>query len=462
MIQKLCLPLQQFMEQIQKEAPRELETEKVSTLLWRYAIPAIISSSVVALYNVVDRIYLGQGVGAMAISGLAITFPLLVFLQAFGTLVGVGASTRVSIVLGMKDLRWAEKILAHSLMMLFCISGSMIILSLCFLDPLLELFGGSEQTIPYAKEYLTYLLPGSILTSLSFGSAGMLRSCGYPGKSMRVILLGAILNVVLDPVFIFWLDMGIRGAAIATVISMTVSATYGQWHFCQSTSYLRYRRHAFRPKKRIIRNILAIGMAPFLMNAASSGINIEINQLLVKHGGDLAVGVYGIIGAYGMMVIMIVFGLCQGMQPIVGYNYGAGRKKRMKDAYLLTAKIASIVTGIGFIMAMFTPRLMARVFTNDAAMLDMTVHAIRVTFAAFAIIGFQVVTGQFFQSIGKVKNAIILSLARQVIFLCPALYLCSIAWGLTGVWIALPLSDVLAAILAVVMLWQGKKILYSD
>ena len=462
MIQKLYLPLQDIMEQIQKDAPRELETEKVSTLLWRYAIPAIISSSVVALYNVVDRMYLGQGVGAMAISGLSITFPLLVLLQAFGTLVGVGASTRVSIVLGMKDLRWAEKILAHSLMMLLCISGSMIILSLCFLDPLLEIFGGSEQTIPYAKEYLIYLLPGSIFTSLSFGSAGMLRSCGYPGKSMRVILLGAILNVVLDPIFIFWFDMGIRGAAIATVISMAISAVYAQWHFFRPSSYLRYRRHAFRPKKRIIRNILAIGLSPFLMNAVSSGINIEINKLLVKHGGDLAVGVNGILAAYGMIVVMVVFGLCQGMQPIVGYNYGAGRKTRMKEAYLLTAKIATIVTGIGFIMAMCMPRLMARVFTNDAEMLDMTAHAIRITFVAFAVIGFQIVTGQFFQSIGKVKNAIILSLARQIIFLCPALYLCSIPWGLTGVWIAYPISDVLAAALAVIMLWREKKILYSD
>ncbi|MCL2133427.1 MAG: MATE family efflux transporter [Bacteroidales bacterium] len=449
------------MKQVEKDTTRELETEKVSVLLWRYAIPAIVSSMVVALYNIVDRIYIGQGVGAMAISGLSITFPLLVLLQAFGTLVGVGAATRVSIVLGMKDKHWAENILAHSLMMMFCISGSLIILSMIFLNPLLELFGGSEHTIPYAKEYLSYVLPGSIFSSLSFGAAGMMRSTGYPGKSMRVILMGAILNVILDPVFIFWFDMGIRGAAIATVISMGISATYGQWHFSKPSSYLRYRRHGFRPKKQIIGSILAIGMSPFLINAASSVIVIQVNQLLVRHGGDLAVGVHGIIGAYGMFVVMIVFGLCHGMQPIVGYNYGAGRKKRVKDAFFLTLKYASLVTGFGFIMAMLFPRLMARAFNSDPLLLDMTEHAIRISFMAFAMVGFQVVIGQFFQSIGKVKNAIILSLSRQVLFLCPALYLCSFSWGLTGVWAAMPLSDFLAAVLALILLLREKKKIYE-
>ncbi|MDR0295288.1 MAG: MATE family efflux transporter [Prevotellaceae bacterium] len=457
------------MERVEKGTPRELETEKVSVLLWRYAIPAIISSSVVALYNIVDRMYLGHmggGVGAMAISGLAITFPLLVLLQAFGTLVGVGAATRVSIVLGMKDLRWAENILAHSLIMLLCISGSIIVLSMIFLTPLLELFGGTEQTIPYAKDYLIYVVPGSIFTSLSFGAAGMMRSTGYPAKSMQVILLGAILNTLIDPIFIFWLDMGIRGAGIATVIAMGTSAIYGQWHFFRPDSYLRYRRYAFRLKKEIIWSILAIGMSPFLINAVGAGINIEINQLLVKHGGDLAVehggdlavGVYGIICAYGMMVVMIVFGFCQGMQPIVGYNYGAGRKKRVKDTYLLTVKYASIVTGIGFAMAMLIPWLMARAFTSDPTMLGIAIPAIRISFVAFAIIGFQIVTGQFFQAIGKVKNAIILSLSRQLIFLAPALYLSSIPWGVTGVWAAMSISDVLAAGLALLMLWRAKEL----
>jgi len=264
--------------------------------------------------------------------------------------------------------------------------------------------------------------------------------------------------VILDPIFIFWLDMGIRGAGIATVIAMGISAIYGQWHFLKPDSYLRYRRYAFRLKKQIVGSILAIGLSPFLVNAVGSGINMEINQLLVIHGGDLAVGVYGILSAYGMLVVMIIFGFCQGMQPIVGYNYGAGRKKRMKDTYLLTVKYASIVSGIGFVMAMSIPWLMARIFSGDETMLEMAVPAIRISFAAFAIVAFPIVTGQFFQAIGKVKNAIILSMARQLIFLAPVLYLCSIPWGVTGVWAAMSISDALAAALALLMLWRAKEL----
>ncbi len=445
-----------------QETPHALETEKISKLLRQYALPAIVSSLVMALYNIVDRIFIGQGVGAMAISGLTLTFPLMVLLQAFGTLVGVGASTRVSIVLGMKDLRWAEKILAHSLVMLLCISGTVVCLSIIFLDPLLVLFGGTQQTIPYAKEYLQIVLPGTLMTSLAFGHASMMRSTGYPGKSMRVILVGALLNALLDAIFIFGFDMGIRGAAWATLISMSVSGIYAMEHFFRKSSFLRYHRHAFQFERRIVRNILSIGMAPFLVNAASSAINIELNQLLLKHGGDLALGVYGIIGAYGMMVVMIVFGLCQGMQPIVGYNYGAGRTKRMKEAFTLTVKAASIVTCFGFVMAMSLPRLMAGVFSSDETMVDMATHAIRMTFILFPIVGFQIVTGQFFQAIGKARQAIFLSLSRQVLFLAPALYIGSLLGGITGIWLALPFSDGLSAIVATGLLWRQKKLLHGD
>ncbi len=449
------------MQEIEIQTPHALETEKVGKLLWKYALPAIVSSMVVALYNVVDRIFIGQGVGAMAISGLTLTMPLMVLLQAFGTLVGVGAATRVSIVLGMKDLRWAEKILAHALVMLLCLSGSMVILSMIFLDPLLVLFGGTEQTIPYAATYLYYVLPSCLFTSLAFGHAGMLRSTGLPGKSMRVILTGVLLNIILDPIFIFGFDMGIKGAAIATLLSTMVSAVYGMEHFFRKSSFLRYRRRSFHFERRIVRNILAIGMAPFLVNAASSAINIEVNQLLLTHGGDLAIGAYGIISSYGMMVVMLVLGLCQGMQPIVGYNYGAGRMKRVKDTFKLTVKAASMVTCVGFVMAMCIPQLMAHVFTSDETMAGMAGHAIRVTFIMFPVIGFQVVTGQFFQSIGKAGNAIFLSLSRQVLFLAPALYLCSIPWGLTGIWAALPLSDLLAFVVSVLLLWREKRVLYG-
>jgi putative MATE family efflux protein len=437
-----------------------LETEKVGRLLYKYALPAIISSLTVALYNVVDRIFIGQGVGAMAISGLALTFPLLNLLQAFGTLIGVGAATRMSIVLGMKDVRWAEKILGHSLMLTLTISGTVIVMSMIFLDPILRVFGGSEQTIPYAAEYLYYVIPGSIFTSLSFNHAGLMRSSGYPKKSMVVILIGAALNIILDPIFIFVFDMGIQGAAIATVISMMVSAWFAMHHFFKPSSFIRYRRDAFRVERRIVRNIIAIGLSPFLINAMASIINMVMNQMLVTHGGDIAIGANGIISGYGIMVVMIIFGLCQGMQPIVGYNYGAQQLKRVKDTYKLTAWVATLVTSVSFVLAMLMPRQMAMVFTRDAELLEISTLAIRISFMAFAVIGFQIVTGQYFQAVGKVKNAIFLSLSRQAVFLLPTLVIGAHYWGLTGVFAALPASDFLAATVAVPMIlreWRKQR-----
>jgi putative MATE family efflux protein len=447
-----------YMQQSQNST---LEKEKISTLLWQYAVPAIVSSLVMALYNVVDRIFIGQGVGPMAISGLALTFPLLNLMQACGTLVGVGAGARMSIVLGMKDVRWAEKILGHSLFMTLIISGTVIILSILFLDPILRLFGGSDQTIPYAEQYLTYVIPGGLFISLSFNHAGLMRASGYPKKSMMVILVGAALNIILDPIFIFIFDMGIQGAAIATVISMAVSCIYAMQHFFQKSSFIRYRKYAFRPELRIIRNIIAIGLAPFLLNAMSSLINMILNQLLVKHGGDIAVGANGIISSYGMIVVMIILGLCQGMQPIVGYNYGAGKVKRVKDTFKLTVKSATIVTTLSFVFAMIIPRLMARVFTSDEELLNISTEAIRISFCAFPIVGFQIVSGQFFQAIGKAKNAIFLSLARQAVFLLPTLLLFAHWWGLTGIWTSLPVSDTLAAGIAALMIHRQMKLLYK-
>jgi putative MATE family efflux protein len=412
----------------------------------------------VALYNVVDRIFIGHGVGAMAISGLALTFPLLNLLQAFGTLIGVGAATRMSIVLGMKDVRWAEKILGHSLLLTLVISGTVIALSTIFMHPILRLFGGSEQTIPYAAEYLYYVIPGSIFTSLSFNHAGLMRSSGYPQKSMVVILIGAALNIILDPIFIFVFDMGIQGAAIATVLSMMVSAWFAMHHFFKPTSFIRYRKYAFKVERRIVRNIIAIGLSPFLINAMASIINMVMNQMLVMHGGDIAIGANGIISGYGILVVMIIFGLCQGMQPIVGYNYGARQPVRLWAAYRLTVRAATVVTAVSFVLAMLMPRQMAMVFTDDAELLEISTSAIRISFMAFAVIGFQIVTGQFFQSIGKAGSAIFLSMSRQAVFLLPVLLIGAHYWGLTGVFAALPVSDFLAAAVAACMIFREKRI----
>jgi Na+-driven multidrug efflux pump len=284
-----------------------------------------------------------------------------------------------------------------------------------------------------------------------------MRSSGYPKKSMMVILIGAALNIILDPIFIFVFDMGIQGAAIATVLSMMVSAWFAMHHFFKPSSFIRYRKYAFRVEKRIVRNIIAIGLSPFLINAMASIINMVMNQMLVTHGGDIAIGANGIISGYGIVVVMIIFGLCQGMQPIVGYNYGAQQLKRVQDTYKLTAGVATLVTSASFVLAMLMPRQMAMVFTDDAELLEISTHAIRISFMAFAVIGFQIVTGQYFQAIGKAKNAIFLSISRQAVFLLPALVVGAHYWGLTGVFLSMPVSDFLAAVVAAWMILRERR-----
>lgn len=437
-----------------------LETEKVGKLLQSYSIPAIISMVVASLYNIVDRIYIGQGVGAMAISGLALTLPLMTLVTAIGTLVGVGASARISIVLGMKDLNWARNILGNAFVLTFLLSAVLITFSLLYMDEILILFGGSDQTIPYAKSFLNIVIPGSVFANIAYSFSGIMRASGYPRKSMYMIVIGVALNVVLAPVFIFWLDMGIRGAAIATVISMFVSSVFVLSHFFNPRHPVHFCRSSWRLRTRIIRNIMSIGMAPFLMNVTASVVYIIMNNQLVRHGGDLAIGAYGIINSYAILIIMIVMGLCQGMQPIVGYNYGAQNIKRMKDALLLTIRVAFIIMSAGFILTELFPRQLVMLFTTDKELIGMTSRGMRLAYLMLPVVGFQVVVSTFFLSIGKAPKAIFMSLSRQVIFLIPALYFFSGWFGLTGVWLAIPLSDLLAAVVAALFLANEKKVFY--
>lgn len=438
----------------------KLGTDNIGRLLLNYSVPSVISMIVVSLYNIIDRIFIGQGVGPLAISGLALTFPLMTLASAIGTLVGVGAATRMSIVLGMKDMPWARNILGNAFFLTFIMSAILIVPSLIFLDEILVLFGGSEQTIPYAREYLKIVIPGSVFTNLSFSFSGLMRASGYPVKSMITILIGVVLNAILDPIFIFGLDMGIQGAAVATVISMFVSAVFVMSHFFNKSSFVHFEPAAFKLKKRIIRNIVSIGLSPFLMNAASSVVNIILNNRLVINGGDLAIGALGIINSYSILFVMCVMGLCQGMQPIMGYNYGASKLKRMKDTLKITIKAAVIVMSIGFLLGEICPKLLASLFTRDEELINITIHGMRIVFLMYPIIGFQIVVTNFFQSIGKVKQSIFMSLSRQVLMLIPLLYLFSYFWGLTGVWLSLPVSDFFAAVTAWVFLSNSKKIFY--
>ena len=430
-----------------------LENEKISRLLLHYAIPAVIGTMVNALYNIVDRIFIGQGVGPLAMAGLTLTFPILLFLQAFGMLVGAGAATRVSIHLGRKANDMAEKVLGNAFTLTFLITIVTVVPCMIWMEDLLLAFGGSEQTIPYAKDYLNIVVPGTILTSLSFGFNAVMRASGYPKKAMFTMLIGAVANVILDPIFIFWLDMGIKGAAVATIISMLLCTLFVMNHFVQKDSIVRFHRGTFRLERHVVWNILTIGVSPFAMQLAGSLVVVIQNYALKQHGGDLALGANGIISSVGMLLVMLVIGIAQGMQPIVGYNFGAKKYDRVQETLRLVIIAATIIMGIGCFCSVVFPKLIARAFTNDPALLDVTANGLLV----FIVVGSQISISQFFQSIGIAWKAMFLSLSRQVLFLIPAMLLFSRFWGLDGVWYAAPFSDFIAAVTAWLFLWYHVK-----
>lgn len=440
-----------------EEITWRLENEKISRLLVHYAIPAVIGTMVNALYNIVDRVFIGQGVGPLAISGLTLTFPILLFLQAFGMLVGAGAATRVSIHLGRKAKDLAENVLGNAFTLTFVFSALTIIPSMLYMHDLLSLFGGSEQTIPYAEDYLYIAIPGNLLASLSFSFNAVMRASGYPKKAMVTMMIGAVANVILDPIFIFWFDMGIRGAAIATVISMALSAAFVMWHFVQKGSLVRFRTGYFRLRWPIVWTILTIGVSPFAMQLAGSLVNVVMNNSLKTYGGDLAIGASGIMTSVAMLLVMLIIGIAQGMQPIVGYNYGAGKPQRALETLKLVIIVSTVITGTGFLCSFLFPEWIVKAFTNDPELIVISANGLRLTLLAFLVVGSQLAISQFFQSIGVAWKAMFLSLSRQCLFLIPAILFLPPFLGLDGVWLASPLSDVLAALTAWLFLWHHVK-----
>jgi putative MATE family efflux protein len=435
-----------------------LETENIGRLLWKYALPALVGIMVNTSYNVVDRIFIGHGVGALAISGLAITFPIVILQGAFGMLIGVGASARISIVLGQKNKKWAEKILGNSVVLSLIFSAIFIVLMLVFLDKILLLFGGTAKTIPFAREYLLILIPASVFTTLTYSFNNIMRATGYPTKSMMVMVIGAVMNIILAPLFIFVFHWGIKGAAFATLLSMATTAVFVLQHFFSPSSYLRFHWTNFRLELSVVKSIVSIGLSPFLMNVAACLVNVILNNALLTHGGELAIGANGVVSSLAVMVVMAAVGLCQGMQPIVGYNYGAGNYDRMKKALTMSMQVATVFTTIGFAAAMFFPRQIAMAFTSDQELVNIAVNGLRTAFVFMPIIGFQIVTSSFFQSIGKVKISILLSVSRQVLFLIPMLLILPSFYGLSGVWMAIPAADITSAALTLGILFYNRKL----
>ncbi len=437
--------------------PKELGTDNVGKLLMRYAIPAVIAMTASSLYNMVDSIFIGRGVGPLAIAGLAITFPVMNLSAAFGAMIGVGGSTMISVKLGQKDNETAVRVLGNVVTLNVLLGVLFGGLAIIFLNPILRFFGASDNTLGYAYDYMLVILLGNVVTHLYLGLNSVLRAIGQPKKAMNATIATVVINTILDPIFIYGLDMGIRGAAIATVIAQVIALVYVWWLLSNKEQYVHLQRGIYGLRSKIVKNIIGIGLSPFCMQTCACLVVILINTSLRTHGGDLAIGAYGIANRISFVFVMIVMGICQGMQPIAGYNYGARQFDRVTEVLKKAIIFSTIIVTIGFIVCVFTPVPIVHLFTSDPELTDISANALRIINCLFSVVGLGMVTGNFFQSIGKAKISIFLSTTRQLLFLVPLLLVLPRYFGTNGVWITIPISDILSSITAAVMLWYFYK-----
>ena len=435
----------------------ELGTASIRSLLFKYAMPGIIAMTAMSLYNMVDSIFIGHGVGALALSGLTVAKPFMDICAAFGTLVGVGASSLVAIKLGEKDYRSANDILANVIILNVILGAIIMVVGLFWLDPILYAFGASDATIAYAHEYMEIILWGNILTHIYYGLNSMLRSVGHPRISMYATILAVSLNVALDPIFIFVLDMGVRGAALATIISQLVSVIVELIIFLNPKEVIHFHRGIWRLKRDITMRALGIGTAPFLMHMAACFVVIVLNNQLLRYGGDMEIATFGMTNRFIFFFVMIVMGIQQGMQPIVGYNYGAQLYQRMLRAFKLAVYCATCVMTSLFLFGEIWPEGFIHLFTHDEVLIAQSITPARIMLAVMFAIGFPMITGNFYTSIGMAPKAIFLSLTRQVLFLIPliiGLPLLFESLGIApiwGVWWSWPISDSLSVIVAMIV-----------
>ncbi|MDR2084758.1 MAG: MATE family efflux transporter [Bacteroidales bacterium] len=443
--------------------PLSLGTAKVSRLLAYYAFPAIIAMITSSLYNIVDSIFIGHGVGAMAISGLAVSFPLMNISAALGSMVGVGAASLMSIKMGQKDFASADKILGNTVILNIAIGIVQLVVFLVWLKPVLILFGAGEETLPYAYDYMKVLVIGNVVTHLYFGLIALLRSSGYPRMAMNVPIITIIFNCVMDALFIFVFKMGIFGAALATILAQVLGLAISLYHFSQKKSFVHFKKGIFKFEPRLSKEIIVIGTAPFLVNLCASLVVIFINNALKRIGGDISIGAYGIVNRFSMLFVMVVNGITQGMQPIIGYNYGAKKYDRLKSALKLGSIAATVVVCIGALLCIAFPYTIAKMFTTDPTLLEVSKQGLRITNIAFPVVGFSIVISNFFQSIGKPAQAIFLSLTRQLLFLIPLLIILPPLFEDTfGVWLSIPISDIISSVLAIILVTKQIKKMDSE
>lgn len=440
----------------QDNRTKELGTKPIGELLVKYAVPAVVAMTASSLYNMVDRIFIGHipEVGTLSLGGLAVTFPIMNLSAAFGAMVGVGSSTLISIKLGQKDYGTAERVLGN-LVSLNIIIGILVgVLGLILIDPLLLFFGASENTLQYAHDYMFIILLGNVVTHLYLGLNSALRSTGHPHVAMSATIATVIINAILDPFFIFSLQLGIKGAAYATVLSQVAALIYVVAVLSNKKDLIHLHSGIYGLRKRIVKNILAIGMSPFAMQLCACLVVILINKGLTKHGGDVAIAAYGIVNSITFLSIMVVLGICQGMQPIAGFNFGAQLPKRVNEVLKKAIILATIIMTLNFVLCVFFPQYLVVIFTDDSILLPLAVRGMRIVCILSPIVGFQIVTGNFFQSIGMAKRSIFMSVSRQLVFLVPFLLIFPEIWGTDGVWMSITAADGVASLTAGFLLWH--------
>ena len=441
-----------------KQRALELGQKPVGGLLLQYALPAIVAMSASSLYNIIDRAFIGQVVGPDAIAGLGITFPFMNLSGAFGAAVGVGASTCISVKLGQRDYLTAEHLLGNTVTLNLIIGLLFMVVCFVFLDPILRFFGASDVTLPYAREFMQVILAGNIITHMYFGMNAVLRAAGKPRHAMYATLFTVGMNILLVIAFVWWFRWGIRGAALATITSQSMALGWQMWILSERRELLHLKRGIYRLRADLVRNILSIGISPFLMNVTSCIIVIFMNNQFVRYGGDMAVGAYSIANTIAMVFFMFVIGVNQGMQPIAGYNYGARKYDRMWRCLWLAIASATAILFVGWLLAMLFPVQLARIFTTDPTLIQMSARGIRLNMMVFVVVASQAVITNFFQCIGKVKISIFLSLTRQLILLLPLALVLPLRWGLDGVWYSMPVSDFLSFAMTIpFLLWFMRK-----
>jgi putative MATE family efflux protein len=442
-----------------KQAALELGSKPVGQLLVQYALPAIVAMTASSLYNIIDRAMIGQMVGPEAIAGLGITFPFMNLSAAFGAAVGVGSSACISVKLGQQDYETAENLLGNTVTLNLIVGFLFMVVSLIFLDPILRFFGASDVTLPYAREFMTVILLGNMMTHMYFGMNAVLRAAGKPRHAMYATLFTVACNIVLVVAFVWWFRWGIRGAALATITSQSLALCWQLWIFSNKKELLHFKQGIYKLRKNLVQNIISIGISPFLMNATSCIIVIFMNNQFVHYGGDMAVGAYSIANSVVMVFFMFVMGVNQGMQPIVGYNYGAEKYDRMFRCLWLTIACATGFLLVGWGLSMVFPRQIARIFTTDSTLLDLSATGIKLDMLVFFVVGSQAAITHFFQSIGKVKISIFLSLSRQLFLLLPMAYIFPLFWELDGVWYSMPASDFGSFAMTIpILIWYMKRL----